>query len=413
MAAPVQAQSGASGGGGATKSGWQTEVVAGGLTATSYNIAATATRARFELDLTHDIKPDAFVLAEPYRVIVELPEMAFKLPRPPAQLRDGVVSGFRYGQFVAGRARFVLDVTSPVEIERVTVTRLPDQNLFRVAIDIAAVDSARFEAAQTLAATAKAVTASAPPAPSEKQAPTRKPGSKPTIVIDPGHGGIDPGAVGSGELLEKNLVLAVARQLKAELATANRYNVVLTRSSDVFVSLSQRLQFSGEQGADLFISLHADALAEAAAAQTVRGATVYVLSERASDGQARRFAEKENASDLVAGIDASDKPALDDVRGILVDLLQRETANFSAELRGILVNQLKRTGTLSRDPQREASFKVLRQTQTPAVLVELGYMSNAEDEKLFKTVAWQKQIAVSLATAVDQFFAKRVAGSPR
>jgi N-acetylmuramoyl-L-alanine amidase len=232
------------------------------------------------------------------------------------------------------------------------------------------------------------------------------------IVIDPGHGGVDPGASGINNISEKKLVLAVAQRLQAVLAKSGAFDVRLTRTGDVFVSLDQRLKFSAEQGADLFVSLHADSIAETNLAEGIRGATVYTLSERASDEQARKMAEKENASDLIAGLQGVDRDGKDQVKSILIDLMKRETSNFSADFSNALVSRLKRSITMARDPQRSAAFKVLKQTHAPSVLVELGYMSNSKDEQEMATPAWQEKVSGSIAAAITAYFAKRTAGHP-
>jgi N-acetylmuramoyl-L-alanine amidase len=236
--------------------------------------------------------------------------------------------------------------------------------------------------------------------------PTRDASARPIVVIDAGHGGIDPGAVGAANLLEKNLVLSVAKKVQEQLETSGRFEVVMTRSGDVFVSLNDRLAVSKKAQADLFISIHADSIEETYA-QSIKGATIYTLSERASDAEARAIAEKENASDLIAGLDAGDGEDNTDVKNILIDLMKRETANFSAEFSRTLVRSLKTNIRLSRDPQRSAAFKVLRQTHAPSVLVELGYVSNPEESRQMQSASWQVKVADSIVAAIESFFAKR------
>jgi N-acetylmuramoyl-L-alanine amidase len=234
--------------------------------------------------------------------------------------------------------------------------------------------------------------------------------ARPVIVIDPGHGGIDPGAVGAGKTTEKAVVLAVARQLETLLNATDRYQVVLTRDGDVFIPLDKRVQLSEEANADLFVSLHADAISERGLASTVRGASVYTLSERASDEQSRRMAEKENASDRLAGLDQGANEGKDDIKSILFDLIARETSTYSHEVSQTLVTHLAKAGSVSRDPMRGAAFRVLKQANVPSVLVELGFLSHPEEELKMAGVAWQKQIAVAISGAVDTYFARRKLG---
>ena len=372
--------------------------------AVSATLAGDAKQTVFHLQLTKGVTAEIFTLAKPYRVIVDLPDVGFQLADGTGQSGQGLITAFRYGQFAEGKARIVLDAARPVLISKAGMTALAAGAGVDLAIVLEPTSEQTFGGGTGPAAKEPDA---APANPLQNQ-PNR---AKPVILIDPGHGGIDGGAVGSPALIEKNVVLAVAKELQRQLVKRNRYDVRMTRTTDVFVSLDRRLKMSRDAGADLFISLHADAIADPNFMQTVRGATVYTLSERASDEQARRMAEKENASDLIAGLDGTGGEGGGEVKGILIDLMKRETANFSADFSTTLVGSLKRTVRLSRDPQRSAAFKVLKQTNAPSVLLELGYLSHDEDQKLLGSPAWQRSTARSVAEAVDAFFAKRNTGA--
>jgi N-acetylmuramoyl-L-alanine amidase len=237
------------------------------------------------------------------------------------------------------------------------------------------------------------------------------PRTKPVIMIDPGHGGMDPGAVGRGKTTEKTVVLAVAKVLKATLEKGGKYDVRLTRSSDVFVPLPRRVEMSVEAQADLFISLHADAIDDKSLANAIRGASIYTLSEKASDEQARLMAEKENAADHVAGSDYAAGERNDALNGILFDLLARETASFSKVFSRTLVGSLSKASFLAREPERAASFVVLKQTHAPCVLVELGFLSNVAEEQRMNQLAWQQQMSQAIATAVTTYFEHKLSSA--
>ena len=381
--------------------------------ASAVTVSGTEDRTHIELVVDRPIVASIFTIGDPSRTIVDIADLEFQLPVTAGRTGRGVIGGFRWGQFEPGRARIVLDAVAPVRIENAAFDPPAGRERGRLKFDLVRITAAEF---------ADQVRAQSPAAPSRTAAaaPLRqsliddapdagKPGAKarPVIVIDPGHGGIDPGTIAGSNLTEKSVVLAVATQLSALLRQSRRFDVHMTRQDDVFVSLDRRLAVSQRLAADLFISIHADALAEKELAQAVRGATIYILSERASDETARRLAEKENAADVLAGLEAVPASDEDQVRNILIDLVRRETSSFAAEFRHGLVGALKGKVQLSKDPQRAAAFKVLKQAETPAVLIELGYMSNAEDLGRLSKPEWQRQVAGAIADAVELYFAQR------
>jgi N-acetylmuramoyl-L-alanine amidase len=372
--------------------------------ATSVDVLGDREETLFQLALTRGVTVEVYTLANPYRVIVDLPGVDFNLPAEAGRDGRGLVNAFRYGQFDEGKARVVLDTTGPVAIARATMTNARSGPGVVLTVGLKQTGAKAFGDGT---GGGRAPPTVGPETPEPVAPPQSKTvASKPVVVIDAGHGGIDPGAVGAGNLLEKDLVLSVARRVQEQLEKTGRYQIVMTRSRDVFVSLNERLQISRAAAADLFISIHADSI-EAVYAQSIKGATVYTLSERASDAEARAIAEKENASDLIAGLDVANGEENDDVKNILIDLMKRETANFSSEFSRTLVSKLKSTVSLSRSPERAAAFKVLRQTHAPSVLIEMGYVSNPDESRQMRSPSWQQGVAKSIANAVEAYFTKR------
>jgi N-acetylmuramoyl-L-alanine amidase len=377
------------------------------IEATEARLIGNGKSTTFELTMSDGLPAQAFTLANPYRVIIDFPDLAFRLPPGTGQKGYGLVKAFRYGLFAKHKSRIVIDTTGPVKIASANMTRLGHGSAVKLAMVLQPIDAAAFGVGTG---------AARPPEPSaknknppKKTETEREPGSKPVIVIDAGHGGIDPGAIGVNNVSEKTIVLAVAKELQAALKKTGDYVVKMTRTDDVFVSLDGRVQFSEDNDADLFISLHADSIEGKKVAQTVRGATIYTLSDRASDEEARVKAEKENASDLIAGLAPAKSGRNDQVKNILFDLMKRETANFSADFSRSLLKRLGKATEMSRVPQRSAAFKVLKQTHAPSVLIELGYISNKTDERDMTTESWRKKVAAAITSAVQVYFKKRTA----
>ncbi|AEO48677.1 N-acetylmuramoyl-L-alanine amidase [Rhodospirillum rubrum F11] len=237
------------------------------------------------------------------------------------------------------------------------------------------------------------------PIPLEKPQRSVDPVRKPVIVLDPGHGGKDPGAIGASGTYEKIVTLEMARQLKRALEATGRYKVVLTRESDTSVRLRERIAFGRHAGADLFVSIHADAMAN----PQVRGLSVYTLSETASDDEAAQLADRENKVDILLGMDLSQESP--DVATILIDLAQRETKNKSVHFANTLVSALPGDVLKLEKTRRYAGFAVLKAPDVPSVLVEMGFLSNVSDEKLLRTAPYRAKLAAALVRSVDDFFA--------
>jgi N-acetylmuramoyl-L-alanine amidase len=234
------------------------------------------------------------------------------------------------------------------------------------------------------------------------------PRTLPLVVLDPGHGGIDTGTKGpGGEIMEKNIVLDFAQRLRQRIENTGKYRVLMTRTDDTFIPLGERVHIARNAAAALFVSIHADALPKKEG--DAQGATVYTLSETATDSEAARLAEEENRADVIAGVDLKDEP--DDVAGILLDLAQRETKTFSVQFAHRLVSELKAATRLHKNPLKSAGFKVLRAPDVPSVLVELGYVSNKDDLQSLLSDTWRDRTAASVAQAIDGYFSNHVAGT--
>jgi N-acetylmuramoyl-L-alanine amidase len=402
---------------------------------------------RVVLDLTAETSFKVFALPDPQRVVIDLGEVDWQIPSGRKLQGRGLVAAMRYGLFKVGTSRIVLDLSSPAVVAQVTLLDKTAKLPRRLLIDLKPSDEASFQGqikrtlfasdgnAQSAPIAAKAETNQVvamkqpailqegpvqvvaktadeivvPKAESNDVAilvPTLKPNDKllkksvkhkPLIIIDPGHGGIDPGAIGNGTM-EKTITLAVAKALKKELLATGRFRVELTRDKDVYIPLRDRFKLARDDSADLFISLHADSHANS----KTRGASVYTLSETASDSEAEALAAKENKSDVIAGVDLTNESKL--VTGILIDLAQRETTNLSARFAKMLVKSLKKDTLMLEQSHRYAGFAVLKAPDIPSILLEMGYISSSEDQRLLTNKSHQKGLARAISRAIQSFF---------
>ncbi len=366
--------------------------------------------ARLIFALNACVQSDAYVLDNPPRAIVDLPEVNFQIdPREglakprgrrrgrAAGARTRLIGSFRFGRLSAGKSRIVVDLSRPAEIRSVVCAPTKTAGVFELKLTLAPESGAAFRAAARagVAKEARAIKSEAP-------TPALPPNDdhKPIVVLDPGHGGIDSGALGPDHIEEKNIVLAFAKVLGAKLRAEHRYRIVFTRTDDTFVPLTQRVRIAQKIGAALFVSIHADTLPGGGA----RGATVYTLSDRASDAEAARVAQSENEADSAAGVeDKQDYSS--DVSDILFELTRRETHVFSNIFARVLANHLKIVAPLNKNPERSAAFVVLKDPDVTSVLLELGYLSNAKDASNLTSPKWREKAATEVAHAIDAYFA--------
>ena len=361
-------------------------------------------KTRVVLDVSSTVSFRVFTLPEPYRVVLELPEVTWARDlRSPSN--GGLVTGMRFGLFKPGLSRVVLDSAVPVRIVKAfTIHSTVRGRPHRVVLDLARTTKNAFM--QTYLKDVQRRRSSVkgrPPQRTVVPSARSKRNKKIVIMIDPGHGGVDPGAISRSGAWEKHIVLAFSKELRRQLVATGKFDVRLTRHRDVFIRLRQRIAKARAVGANLFLSIHADSIHN----RRVRGTSVYTLSKRASDKEAAALARKENKSDLIAGVDL--KKQSSDVVNILIDLAQRETMNESALFAQQLVSELAKVRKMLRNTHRFAGFAVLKAPDIPSVLIELGYLSNRTDEKLLLDPKQHRRMASSITRAIQRYFERQQA----
>ncbi len=362
-----------------------------------YKMAGDQQYTRIVMHFDRDPGAKWFLLRDPYRLVLDLPKTAFAFDQRELEAR-GLVSAVQYGALDEKRARIVFRAVGPFAIEAVETVKNENSEGYRLMIGLKAASRKDFDLAlrgSMGGADASAAQAPVDAAPQDERF---------TVVLDAGHGGADGGARGINGTVEKTITLLFALELKKKLEETDRYKVVLTRDADRFLRLDQRVRIAREHDADLFISIHADAIG----LRNMRGATVYTVSDKASDAEAAATAARENLSDEIAGMVVEERK--DEVEDILVELIRRETHAFSIRFARNLVGELSHTLHMVNNPHRYAGFRVLRAPDIPSVLLELGYLSNEKDEAQLRDPVWRAKTMDAIVTAIG-YFAKARAGA--
>jgi N-acetylmuramoyl-L-alanine amidase len=355
-------------------------------------------RTRFIIGLDRAVDFKVSALTSPNRVLIDLPQVRLDLPNPPGDTPVGVVKAFQFGLSGPGRLRIVIDVTEPVVVEKSVIEKSADGN--RLVLDIVSASALR------AAAEARAAGDLQPPVPLPAVRPQKRAAGsyKSVIVIDPGHGGEDSGATKFGTV-EKDVVLSFSLKLRDKLAATGFYKVEMTRDHDVFIPLDDRRIFAERKQAALFIAIHADYTDRASA----RGATIYSLRPHVADAL-RRSAEEETQDAVLSGKQvALAKQAdadVDALRGILTekarDLIERNQMRTNVFARSI-IDFIGTSTNLMDNPDRNAAFVVLKTAKVPAILLELGYVTNVQDAEQLNSDRWRDKVSASVVTAINQY----------
>lgn len=326
-----------------------------------------------------------FVLKNPDRIVVDIFNSDFEVKNYKPNLPE-FISGVRSSVSKEGILRVVFDSKKSVSLDKSSFSKNESGNGI-IKTKILNLDSTDFKVTESKWQKVN----------SYKIAPSKK-----VIVIDAGHGGKDPGTIGSyARTKEKNITLSYARELKKYLDKSGKYQVYLTRDNDYFISLKKRVEKSRKLKADLFVSLHANSIDDG----ITSGFSIYTLSENSSDKQAQLLAQKENRADIIAGIDF--EGASKDIMKTLIDLSQRDSMNNSSRFANIVIHSVRKSGVkVLQNTHRFAGFAVLTAPDVASVLIELGYLSNRNEESQLNSLLYKRKIAASLAEAIDKYFSQ-------
>ncbi len=375
-------------------------------------------KTRFVIALEHRVKYEVQALPNPNRVIVDLPNVKLQLPPALSGAPVGIVSGFRAGLSAPNRIRVVIDVTEPVVVEKAEFDGTgKGPALLSIEIAPAAINMAALvQSAATAPPGARRMSIGAiqPPVPRPAERPDKRAARtyKPLIVLDPGHGGMDSGAIRNGTV-EKEVVLEFAKTLRDQLRASGLYRVAMTRDDDTFIPLEARRTFAEERNAALFIAIHADY-----ASSRARGATIYSLRQTVANAlaaSARRESANETLSTEELGRLQSLGQQAPTVKGILADLATRETQvnhDRTGTFVKAVIENMGQSTNMTETPDRTAAFQVLLTAKVPAVLIELAYVSNRADAEQLRSEKWRREVAQSIRSAIDNYFSHQGARLP-
>ncbi len=364
----------------------------GAAVAVGVHLSQNENVAKLVFDLSRKVEASVSGLTSPDRIVIDLPEVSFQVDSSARELGAApdisLVKGVRFGPLTPGRSRVVVDLARsacPAEVSARSI--VAGQPAARLTIELKACNPSAFAALVRSSAisTTSAIRVASP--------------VQPVIVLDPGHGGLDSGARSSRGVKEKTLVFDFCTELRRQLDETKRYSIIMTRYGDQYVDLDDRIAIARHANASLFVSVHADTLSEDT---TVSGSTVYTLADRASDADAARIAARENA--VGKHPLAADQPDNPDVTDILFDLKRRESRTYAHIFSHGLIESLRAATTLNHNPERSAGFVVLKAPEFPSVLLELGYLSNAQDVESLSSHAWQTKTAAAIVREIDAFF---------
>ena len=371
---------------------------ASGITSMRIGQGVGSVRIVFDADRKFDYK--VFLLNEPKRLVIDTFDVKVSPEIEKYVDKNNLVTKTRLGSVGTDGIRIVFDLQKPAIVKKAFMLA-PQSNFgWRFVIDVSIASEREFSSkvgSKYALSNENSFAGSYSSSSSKSSSKAKTVNKKKIIVLDPGHGGKDPGAIGYSGVYEKNITLAMAKELKVILEKEG-YKVHLTRSTDIFIPLRDRVKIARKYNADLFMSIHADS----AVNRSAKGLSVYTLSETASDKEAAALAERENKADVVAGLNLLEHSK--EVSDILINLAQRETMNRSSECASFMVQEMRKSVKLRDNTHRFAGFAVLKAPDVPSVLLEMGYLSNRTEERLLKQKDYRRKLAVSTSKAVEKYF---------